>query len=377
MTVRRAGLSGLALAFALGLAGCGGSNAQGGPPPAPEVGVLEIAAEAHEMIVRLPGRVSAFEISEVRPQIGGIVRSRRFEEGATVRAGQVLYEIDAGPARADLASAQANAASTRARFERYERLLAINAVSQQEYDDARAAANAAAAQFENARISLGYARVTAPISGVIGASSVTPGALATPSQVAPFAVIQQIDRVYVDMTQSSGDLLRLRNALAARGANADRATVRLILEDGSAHPVEGTLQFSDITVNQSTGTVRLRALFNNANRTLLPGMFVTAEVSQGVDPDAILAPQRGVTRNARGQAVALILNNEGVVEERVLETGATAGDRWVVLSGLNPGDKLIVEGAQRVRPGAQAVAAEPTQPPQQQGALETLRGRQG
>jgi membrane fusion protein (multidrug efflux system) len=377
MTVRSAGLCGLALALAVGLAGCGGSNAQGGPPPPPQVGVVEIAAEPHELTVNLPGRVTAYQVSEVRPQIGGIVRSRRFEEGATVRAGQLLYEIDAGPAQADLSSAQANAASTRARFERYERLLAINAVSQQEYDDARAAADAAAAQLQQARISLGYARVTAPISGVIGASSVTPGALATPSQAAPFAVIQQIDRVYVDMSQSSGDLLRLRAAMAERGVESDTASVRLILEDGSVYPVTGTLQFSDITVNQSTGTVRLRALFNNPNGLLLPGMFVTAEVSQGVDPDAILAPQRGVTRNARGEAVALILNNEGVVEERVLETGATAGDRWVVLSGLNPGDKLIVEGAQRVRAGAQAVAAEPTQPPQQQGSLETLRGRQG
>lgn len=377
MTVRSAGLAGLTLALGLGLAACGGSNAQNAPPPPPQVGVVEIAPEAHEMTVRLPGRVSAFLVSEVRPQIGGIVRSRRFEEGAAVRAGQLLYEIDAGPAQADVASAQANAASTRARFERYERLLAINAVSQQEYDDARAAADAAAGQLQNARISLGYTRVTAPISGVIGASSVTPGALATPSQAQPFAVIQQIDRVYVDMSQSSGDLLRLRNALAARGVNSNEATVRLILEDGSTHPVTGTLQFSDITVNQSTGTVRLRALFPNTNRTLLPGMFVTAEVSQGIDPDAILAPQRGVSRNARGEAVALILNKDNVVEERVLETGATAGDRWVVLSGLNAGDRLIVEGAQRVRPGAPAVAAEPTQPPQQQGALETLRGRQG
>lgn len=367
----------MALGFALSLAGCGGSNAQNGAPPPPEVGVVEIAAQRHEMTISLPGRVSPYLISEVRPQIGGIVRSRRFQEGAAVRAGQLLYEIDAGPARADVASAQANAASTRARFERYERLLAINAVSQQEYDDARAAANAAAAQLQNARISLGYAQVNAPISGIIGASSVTPGALATPSQPEPFAVIQQIDRVYVDMSQSSGDLLRLRNALAARGVQSDRAVVRLMLEDGSVFPATGTLQFSDITVNESTGTVRLRALFNNPGRTLLPGMFVTAQVSQGVDPNAILAPQRGVSRNARGEAVALILNNDGVVEERVIETAATSGDQWVVLSGLNPGDKLIVEGAQRVRPGAQAVAAQPTPPAQQQGAAETLRGRQG
>ncbi|HRE43755.1 MAG TPA: efflux RND transporter periplasmic adaptor subunit [Terricaulis sp.] len=377
MSVRRTGLSGLALAMALGLAGCNGSNAQGGPPPAPEVGVVEIAAEAHEVTIQLSGRVSAFEVSEVRPQIGGIVRARLYQEGATVRAGQPLYEIDPGPAAADLAGAQASAASASARLERYERLLAINAVSQQEYDDARAAAASANSALQNARIAVGYTRVTAPISGVIGASSVTPGALATPNQAEPFAVIQRLDRVYVDMSQSSGDLLRLRNALAQSGVRTDRVAVRLTLEDGSTYPVEGVLQFSDVTINQSTGTVRLRAVFENPNRALLPGMFVTAAVSQGVDPDAILAPQRAVSRNPRGQAVALVLNQENVVEERVLETTATSGDRWVVASGLNPGDRVIVEGAQRVRPGAQAVAAEPTQPPQQQGALETLRGRQG
>lgn len=377
MSVRSAGLSGLALAMALGLAGCNGSNAQGGPPPAPEVGVVEIAAEAHEVTIQLSGRVSAFEVSEVRPQIGGIVRARLYQEGATVRAGQPLYEIDPGPAAADLAGAQASAASATARLERYERLLAINAVSQQEYDDARAAAAAANSALQNARIAVGYTRVTAPISGVIGASSVTPGALATPNQAEPFAVIQRLDRVYVDMSQSSGDLLRLRNALAQSGVRTDRVAVRLTLEDGSTYPVEGVLQFSDVTINQNTGTVRLRAVFENPNRALLPGMFVTAVVSQGVDPDAILAPQRAVSRNPRGQAVALVLNQENVVEERVLETTATSGDRWVVASGLNPGDRVIVEGAQRVRPGAQAVAAEPTQPPQQQGALKTLRGRQG
>lgn len=377
MSVRSTGLAALTLVLGLGLAGCGGSNAQNGAPPPPEVGVVEIAPEAHEVTIQLSGRISAFEVSEVRPQIGGIVRSRRFEEGATVRAGQVLYEIDPGPAQADLSAAQANAASTRARYERYQRLLEINAVSQQEYDDARAAADAAAGALQNARIAVGYTRVTAPISGIIGASSVTPGALATPAQANPFAVIQQIDRVYVDMSQSSGDLLRLRSAMAARGVQSDRAKVRLTLEDGSVYTAEGTLQFSDITVNQSTGTVRLRALFPNPDRALLPGMFVTAEISQGVDPEAILAPQRGVTRNARGEAVALILNKENVVEERVIETSATSGDRWIVLSGLNPGDRLIVEGAQRVRPGAPATAAAPTQPPQQQGALETLRGRQG
>ncbi|MGE0827890.1 MAG: efflux RND transporter periplasmic adaptor subunit [Hyphomonadaceae bacterium] len=374
----RVGLGGIGLALVLsaGLAGCGGSNAAGGAPPPPEVGVVEIQPEAYEVSLRLSGRVTAFQVSEVRPQIGGIVRSRNFQEGAFVRAGQTLYEIDAGPAAADAASAQASAAAAQARFERYQRLIETNAISRQEFDDARAAADQAQAALRNARIQLGYTRVTAPISGVIGASSVTAGALATPSQATPFAVIQQIDRVYVDMSQSSGELLRLRNALARQGADRTRANVRLTLEDGSEYPLNGELQFSDVTVNETTGTVRLRALFNNPNRTLLPGMFVQANVSQGTDPDAILAPQRGVTRNARGEAVALVVNPQGVVEERVLETGATAGDRWVVLSGLRAGDKLIVEGAQRVQPGAQARAV-PMAEPQEDAMRSDLRGRQG
>jgi membrane fusion protein (multidrug efflux system) len=357
----------------LTLAACGnpGASAQNGQaPPPPEVGVVEIAAQSYEHTIRLPGRVSAYEMSEVRPQIGGIVRSRNFREGATVRAGQVLYEIDAGPARADLAAADAAAASARARFERYQSLIDINAVSRQEYDDARAAADQATAAARSARISVGYSRVTAPISGIIGASSVTPGALATPAQAQPFAVIQQIDRVYVDMTRSSSELLALRDN---SGLSGGRASVRLIMPDGSHYPITGELQFSDVTVNESTGTVTLRALFRNPNHVLLPGMFVNAEVSQGVQENAILAPQQGVTRNARGEATALIVNAEGVVEQRVLETGATAGDRWVVLSGLNPGDKLIVEGAQRVQPGAPARAT-PVQPVRETSI--DIRGRQ-
>jgi membrane fusion protein (multidrug efflux system) len=352
--------------FALAACGNNGASAQMGEMPPPEVGVVEIAAQSYQHIVHLPGRVSAFEMSEVRPQIGGIVRSRSFREGSTVRAGQVLYEIDAGPARADLAAADAAAASARARYERYQSLIDINAISRQEFDDARAAADQATAAANSARINVGYSRVTAPISGIIGASSVTPGALATPSQAAPFAVIQQIDRVYVDMTRSSSELLALRNA-------GQRATVRLIMPDGSYYPVTGELQFSDVTVNEMTGTVTLRALFSNPNHTLLPGMFVNAEVSQGVQENAILAPQQGVSRNARGEATALIVNAQGVVEQRVLETGPTAGDKWVVLSGLNPGDRLIVEGVQRVQPGAQATAV-PVEPTQQT-SIE-LRGRQ-
>jgi membrane fusion protein (multidrug efflux system) len=373
-TVFRASLVGVSLLAAASLAACNGpAGAQNGAPPPPEVGVVEIAHQPFEQTITLSGRVSAFEVSEVRPQIGGIVRSRRFTEGANVRAGELLYEIDPGPTRADAAGAEAAAASARARYERLQGLVSAGAVSQQNVDDARAAAEQAQAVANSARINVNYTRVTAPISGVIGASSVTAGALATPGQAQPFAVIQQIDQVYVDMTLSSGELMRIRQQLTARGG--DGARVRLTLQDGTSYPLDGELQFSDVTVGQSTGAVRLRALFRNPNHLLLPGMFVDAELSVGVDPEAILVPQRGVSRNARGEGVALVLNPQNVVEERVIETGPTAGDQWVVLSGLNPGDRVIVEGVQRVRPGAEAVAAAPTPAPTQDGALP-LRDRQ-
>ncbi len=367
------GLAALAALLAAGVTSCERpADAQQGPP---QVGVVVIAPQQHEVTIRLAGRVSAFQVSEVRPQIGGIVRSRQFEEGARVRAGQVLYEIDAGPAQAQTASAAAAAASSRARFARYQELAAINAVSQQELDDARAAADQAQATLDSARINFAYTRVTAPIDGIIGASSVTPGALATPSQAAPFAVIQQIDRVYVDMTQSSAEMMRLRRALAESGG--EHARVRLILQDGSEYAHDGALQFSEVTVNEGTGTVRLRAVFPNPDHLLLPGMFVQADIREGVDPDAILAPQQGVSRNARGEAVAMVLNRDNRVEQRVIETGAADGDHWVVLSGLSTGDRLIIDGLQRARPGSEAVpvdvAAERAQQEQRESAL---RGRQ-
>lgn len=372
MPYRALALSSLLLASAL--AACGGpAGAENAAPPPPEVGVVEIQPQEYEMTVRLAGRVTAIETSEVRPQIGGIVRARRFEEGASVRAGQVLYVLDAGPAQAQLSSAQAAAASSRARYERFSQLVSAGAVSQQQVDDARAAADQDAATLASARISVNYTNITAPISGIIGASRVTPGALATPGQAEPFATIQNIDRVYVDMTQSSAEMMRLRRSLADNG----HARVRLVLPDGTEYTHDGELQFSEVTVNEGTGSVRLRASFPNPNHTLLPGMFVQARLTEGINDSAILAPQQGVTRNARGEAVALVLNSENVVEQRVIETGATAGDKWVVLSGLNPGDRLIVDGLQRVRPGAEATAVNANaQRPQQEGAI-SLRGRNG
>ena len=351
MSVR--GMRWAAVSLAVLAAACG-AEADQGAPPTPEVGIVEIQPQPYELTIQLSGRVAAFETSEVRPQVGGIVRARRFTEGSTVRAGQVLYDIDVGPARSDAAAANAAATSAQARYERYQQLIGINAVSRQELDDARAAADQANAVAQSARINLGYTSVRAPISGIIGASSVTPGALATPSQVQPFAVIQQIDRVYVDMTQSSADLVRLRRTLEEQGVNTDRITVRLILPNGEEYPQTGTLQFSGVAVNPSTGAVTLRALFPNPNHTLLPGMFVDARVSQGTVQNAILAPQQAVSRNARGEAVVMVLNGDNQVEERVLETEQTDGSQWVVTAGLNPGDRVIVEGSQRVRPGAEA-----------------------
>jgi membrane fusion protein (multidrug efflux system) len=342
-----------AVSMAALLAACG-AGAEQAPPPAPEVGIVEIQPQPYELTIELSGRVTAFETSEVRPQVGGIVRARRFTEGATVRAGQVLYELDVGPAGSDAAAANAAAASAQARYERYQQLIGINAVSRQELDDARAAADQANATAQSARINLGYTSVRAPISGIIGASSVTPGALATTAQVQPFAVIQQIDRVYVDMTQSSADLMRLRRTLEEQGVNTDRVTVRLILPNGEEYGHTGTLQFSGVSVNPATGAVTLRALFPNPDHTLLPGMFVDARVSQGTVQNAILAPQQAVSRNARGEAVVMVLNGDNQVEERVLETDQTDGAQWVVTAGLNPGDRVIVEGIQRVRPGAEA-----------------------
>jgi len=368
--------------LALGLAGCGPqagaqNGAMGGAMPPPEVGVVEIAAAPLEQTVTLSGRVSAYLISEVRPQIGGIVRARRFTEGANVSTGQLLYEIDPGPARASLSSAQATAEAARVRYERYQGLVSIGAISQQDLDDARAAADQAAGALENARISENYTRVTAPISGVIGASSVTPGALAVPAQAEPFAVIQQIDRVYIDMTMSSGEFLRLRQSLQGRG---DAIRVRVTLQDGAEYGRDGVLQFSDVTIQEATGAVQLRALLPNPDRILLPGMFVNAKVVLGIDEDAILAPQQGVSRNARGEPVALVLNAENMVEERVLETAGAADGNWIVVSGLNPGDRMIIEGAQRVRPGAPAPGVAPTPAPAQptqEGRLRDseLRGR--
>lgn len=366
----RLSLTSAALVAAWILAGCGqdstGKATQAGSP---EVAVVEINPQRVAITTELPGRTSAYLIAEVRPQVGGIIQKRLFTEGADVKAGEVLYQIDPATyqaaydsAKAQLARAEANIATTRVRAERYKELVEIKAVSRQEYDDAVAALKQAEADIEagkaaveTARINLAYTRVAAPITGRIGKSSVTVGALVMASQAVPLATVQQIDPVYVDVTQSSASLLRLQESLA-KGAlkrdSANRAKVKLILEDGTPYPLEGALQFQDVTVDPTTGSFILRAIFPNPKRVLLPGMFVRAVLEEGVNEKALLVPQQGIIRDPKGNPLALIVDAEGKVQQRMLTLDRTIGDKWLVSAGLAPGERVIVEGVQKVRPGS-------------------------
>ncbi len=322
-----------------------------------------------ELTTELPGRTSPYLVAEIRPQVNGIIKKRLFREGSDVKAGQLLYQIDPAPfqvaldsAKASLGKAQANLPSIRLRAERYQELLADKAVSQQDYDDAAAAVEQARAEIEywkaavaGARINLGYTRVTAPISGRIGKSSVTDGALVTAYQPASLATIQQLDPIYVDVTQSSAELLRLKRnletgRLSANGANGRK--VRILLEDGTPYPLEGTLQFRDVTVDPATGSFTLRIVVPNPRHLLLPGMFVRAVVQEGIDAQAILVPQQGVSRTPKGEPVALVVDEAGKVQQRLLTLNRAIGDQWLVSSGLSAGERLIVEGMMKVRPGA-------------------------
>jgi membrane fusion protein (multidrug efflux system) len=352
-----------ALVFVLGLTACAKTQ----PPPSgpAEVGIVVIQPETAVLQTELPGRTSAIETSEVRPQVNGIIVDRKFVEGGLVKKGDVLYEIDPAPYAAALAQAQAQLANARAalttaklKADRYTDLVKINAVSKQDADDAEAASGQAAAsvqQFQaavqTAQINLGYTRVTAPISGRIGRSTVTRGALVTASQATALTTIQQMDRMYVDISQSSSEMLALERDLKSGLLANGGAAVRLKLEDGSDYSAPGLLQFTDVTVDQSTGAVNLRAIFPNPQNTLLPGMYVRAVVTKGVRHDAILAPQTGVTRDPRGLPTATVVGAGDKAELRTLQTGQVVGDKWLVLSGLKAGDRLIVEGLQKVKPG--------------------------
>jgi membrane fusion protein (multidrug efflux system) len=378
----------------MALIGCGsGSGQQAGPPPIPEVAVVTLQPQQVELTTELPGRSSPHLVAEIRPQVNGIIQKRIFQEGADVKAGQLLYQIDPAPfqvaydtAKASLAKAQANLPSIRLRAERYRELLADRAVSKQDYDDASAAMEQARAeisywksQVDAARINLGYTRVTAPISGRIGKSSFTDGALVTAYQPTALATIQQLNPIYVDVTQASAELLRLKRKLESgqlSSTGAGGKKVRILLEDGTSYPLEGTLQFRDITVDPATGSFALRIVVPNPNYLLLPGMFVRAVVQEGIAQQALLVPQQGVSRTPKGEPYALIVDETGKVQQRMLTLNRALGDQWLVSCGLSAGDRVIVEGLLNVRPGSAVktvpfisnsskacVEASPTKPP--------------
>jgi membrane fusion protein (multidrug efflux system) len=347
-------VSAIALAT-LTLAGC---RENAGPPPqlAPTVGVVTLQAEPYTLVSELPGRTAAYRIAEVRPQVDGIVQQRLFEEGSEVKAGQQLYQIDAAVYQATYKSAQATLASAKALAERYKDLVADQAVSRQSYDEAQASRLQAEAAVEQASINLRYTKVLAPISGRVGRSTVTEGALVSNGQASALATIHQLDPIYVDVIQPTKELLRLRSELESgqlQKAGESAAKVQLKLEDGSTYSHQGTLEFSEVSVDEGTGSVTLRAVFPNPEHTLLPGMFVHALLVEGVNQQAILAPQQGITRNTRGEPIAMVVNAQNKVEPRLLKTERTVGNRWLVLEGLKPGDQLITEGVQFVRPGAE------------------------
>jgi len=345
--------------------------------------VITIKAQSVTLTADLPGRTSPYQVSDVRPQVNGIIKARLFKEGANVRQGQLLYSIDPAPYRAaydqalgQLANAKATFISARLKSERYADMVKINAVSRQDADDAKAASDEALANVqqetaavESARINLGYTRVTAPISGRIGVSSVTQGALVTNGQTSALTTIQKLDPIYVDVAQTAVELLALKDDLAraaAKGGVTPRVEVHLELGDGRRYPLVGRLQFTDVTVDQSTGSVTLRAIFPNPKAVLLPGMYVRAEVIEGIDPMGILAPQEAVTRDEKGRATAMVVNEKGRAEARILVVAGVVGNQWRVTDGLKAGDRLIVLGGANAKPGAPvkvvAAPAPPTAP---------------
>ncbi|KAA0183008.1 efflux RND transporter periplasmic adaptor subunit [Cupriavidus gilardii] len=341
------------LLAALTLAACGKEQAPAAART-PEVAYVTLRHQPVALSTELPGRTVAYRVAEVRPQVDGIILKRLFKEGSEVRQGQQLYQIDPSIYQAAHASASATLESARQTAQRYERLARDRAVSQQEYEQARAAWLTAQAAVDRAAIDLRYTRVLAPISGRIGRSFASEGALATNGQANALATVQQLDPIYVDVTQPSSALLGLRRDLAAgrlEAAGDNAARVRLILEDGSEYAEPGRLEFTEVGVDTGTGSVTLRAVFPNPRHELLPGMFVRARMQQGVRPAAMLAPQRGVTRDAKGQATALLVNQNDEVELRRIEAERVIGDNWLVSGGLQPGERLIVEGLQFVRPG--------------------------
>ncbi|HWR34577.1 MAG TPA: efflux RND transporter periplasmic adaptor subunit [Clostridia bacterium] len=358
-----------------------------------EVAIVTVRPERVVLNTELPGRTCSYLVAEIRPQVNGLIRSRAFREGANVKAGDLLYQIDSAPyqaaynqakaalatSEAELTTAKANLPAIRLRAERLKGLAEIHAVGQQDYDDASAALQQAEATVEarkaavevnraaveSAHINLSYTPIKSPISGRIGISNVTVGGMATAYQPTALAVVQQLNPIYVDVVQGSAELLSLRQRLENGRLNRNGSVqnkVKLILEDKTAYPLEGNLQFRDVTVDPTTGSVTLRLVFPNPEQVLLPGMFVRAIVQEGVSEQALLVPQQGVTRNAKGIPVAWVVNKDDKVEQRVLELDRAIGDKWLVTSGLSAGDRLIVEGLQRVRPGDLVRAVPFTEP---------------
>ncbi|HWQ92260.1 MAG TPA: efflux RND transporter periplasmic adaptor subunit [Clostridia bacterium] len=352
--------------------------------PTPEVATVTVAEQQVLLTTELPGHTAPFRIAEVRPQVNGLVQKRLFTEGADVKAGQELYQIDPAPFEAALANAQAalhraeaNLPAIQSRTERYRQALVDKAVSHQDFEDADAALKQAEsdvqyykAMMKTAQINLGYARVVSPIDGRIGTSTVTDGAIVTAYQPVALATIQQLDPIYVDVPQSATEVLRLQRCLEAgqisqNGSNLK--TVELLLPDGTKYPLEGTLQFRDVSVDRTTGSVVLRMVFPNPQGVLLPGMFVRAVIKEGMNDKAILIPQQTVSRDPKGNPLALVVDAEGKVAQRALTLDRAIGDQWLVSSGLTQGERVIVEGMQKVRPGA-AVKEVPLAPPQDQKA---------
>lgn len=361
-----------ALILAAGLLGAckDGKKAQQGPPPSGpmEVNAVTIASQQTQLSIELPGRTAAYRVAEVRPQVSGIVQKRLFTEGSEVKAGELLYQIDPATYQAALASAEANLAraeaqeySSRLKSTRYANLVKTKAVSEQEQIDAEAAwkqaraeVAAAKAEVQRARINLDFTRVTAPIAGRIGKSLVSEGALVTAQQATALASIQQLDPLYVDVSQSSNEVLQLKRKLSAKKAEEDtqlKTEVRVVLDDNSEYGEVGTLKFSDASVDQSTGTVTIRAIVGNPLRGLLPGMFVRARLTPEQAQTAILVPQASIVRNNRGQAMVMLVNEQSTVEARPVETGQNMGDKITITKGLTEGEQLIVAGLQKIKPG--------------------------
>ena len=377
------------------LSGCRDKAAPPAAGPA-EVAVVTVGTERVVLTTELPGRINPYLMAGITPQVSGLLQKRLFQEGALVREGDILYQIDPAPyqvaldqataalalSESEIALAEANIPAIRSRAERLKGLAAIRAVGAQDADDAQAALRQAEANLavrktavavnraavESARINLSYTPIKAPISGRIGKSNITVGAMVTAYQPTPLAVVQQLDPIYVDVTQASAELIGLRRRLEGgdlKRSGSGLGRVKLLLEDGTPYEKTGSLQFRDVTVDPTTGSVTLRLVFPNPGQILLPGMFVRAVVEEGVRENAVLVPQQGVSRDTKGNPVAMVVDAGGKVEQRALELDRALGDRWLVTRGLQPGDRLIVEGMQKVRPGAE-VRAVPFEPAPQQ-----------